>query len=58
MDLYVDVPAAIRDLKKLRGEHPYEFYRRLGFHVTGFLPDANGPGKPDIFFAKRIRRCW
>ena len=58
VDLYVDVPAAIRDLKKLRGEHPYEFYRRLGFHVTGFLPDANGPGKPDIFFAKRIRRCW
>jgi aminoglycoside 6'-N-acetyltransferase I len=56
VDLYVDVPAAIRDLKKLRGEHPYEFYRRLGFPVTGFLPDANGPGKPDIFFAKRVRR--
>lgn len=56
VDLYADVPAAIQNLKTLRGEHPYEFYRRLGFHVTGFLPDANGPGKPDIFFAKRIRR--
>jgi aminoglycoside 6'-N-acetyltransferase I len=54
VDLYADVPAAIRNMKKLRGEHPCEFYRRLGFQVTGFLPDANGRGKPDIFFAKRI----
>ena len=56
VDLYPDVAGAIRGLKKLRGEHPVEFYRRLGFQVTGFLPDANGPGKPDIFFAKRIER--
>ncbi len=54
VDLYADVPAAIRNMKKRCGEHPYEFYLRLGFHVTGFLPDANGRGKPDIFFAKRI----
>ena len=53
-DLYADVPGAIRDLRKLRGEHPCEFYLRLGFRVTGFLPDANGRGKPDIFFAKRV----
>jgi aminoglycoside 6'-N-acetyltransferase I len=54
VDLYADVPGAIRDLKKLRGEHPYEFYLRLGFCVTGVMPDANGRGKPDIFFAKRV----
>jgi aminoglycoside 6'-N-acetyltransferase I len=54
VDLYADVPGAIRDLKKLRGEHPLEFYRRLGFRVTGVVPDANGRGRPDIFFAKRI----
>jgi aminoglycoside 6'-N-acetyltransferase I len=54
IDLYEDVPGAIRDLKKLRGEHPYEFYLRLGFRVTGFVPDANGRGRPDIFFAKRL----
>lgn len=55
VDLYADVPGTIRDLRKLRGEHPLEFYLRLGFRVTGLLPDANGPGKPDIFFAKRLR---
>ena len=54
VDLYQDPAAAIRDLKKLRGEHPHEFYTRLGFRVMGVLPDANGRGKPDIFFAKRI----
>jgi len=55
IDLYADVSGALQNLKKVRGDHPYEFYRRLGFHVTGFLPDANGRGKPDIFFAKRVR---
>jgi len=54
VDLYADIPGAIRDLKRLRGEHPYEFYLRLGFRVTGVMPDANGRGKPDIFFAKRV----
>jgi aminoglycoside 6'-N-acetyltransferase I len=54
VDLYEDVPGAIRDLAVVRGEHPCEFYRRLGFRVVGLMPDANGPGKPDIFFAKRV----
>ena len=54
VDLYADVPGTIRDLKKLGGEHPAEFYLRLGFRVIGVLPDANGRGKPDIFFAKRV----
>ncbi len=56
VDLYADAPAALRNMKKLRGEHPYEFYLRLGFRVTGFLPDANGRGKPDVFFAKPVHR--
>jgi len=54
VDLYADVPRAIRDLGRLRGAHPLEFYVRLGFRVTGLVPDANGPGKPDIFLAKRV----
>jgi len=29
-------------------------HRRLGFVVVGLLPDANGPGRPDIFMAKRL----
>lgn len=42
--------AAVTDL----GRHPAAFYRRLGFEVVGILPDANGPGRPDIFMAKRL----
>lgn len=36
------------------GRHPYEFYRACGFSVVGVIPDANGPGKPDILMARRI----
>ena len=36
------------------GRHPYEFYRACGFSLVGVIPDANGPGKPDILMAKRI----
>ena len=35
---------------------------RVGFTVVGVMPDANGPGKPDIFLAKRVgpggNRCF
>jgi aminoglycoside 6'-N-acetyltransferase I len=34
--------------------HPVGFYRRAGFTIVGLIPDANGPGKPDILMAKRI----
>src|SRR5690606_2494014 len=54
VDLYPDIPGAIRDFRVLRGEHPGGFYLKLGFRISGVLPDANGPGKPDIFFAKRV----
>ncbi|HSK30104.1 MAG TPA: N-acetyltransferase, partial [Candidatus Limnocylindria bacterium] len=56
VDLYADIPGAIRSFTKIGGEHPCEFYFRLGFRITGVMPDANGPGKPDIFFAKPIGR--
>ncbi|MCB0046720.1 MAG: GNAT family N-acetyltransferase [Caldilineaceae bacterium] len=42
--------ARIRNLRR----HPYEFYQKLGFTIVGVIPDANGPGKPDILMAKRI----
>ena len=31
------------------------FYRRLGYVVTGIVPDANGSGKPDIYVSKSAR---
>jgi len=54
VDLYGHVPAAIRGFTTIRGDHPGEFYLRLGFRIVGVLPDANGRGKPDIFFAKAV----
>jgi hypothetical protein len=29
-------------------------YQKLGFVIVGVMPDANGPGKPDIYMAKRV----
>ncbi len=53
-DLYPDVLGHLANIRNLRG-HPYEFYQKLGFSIVGVMPDANGPGKPDIFMAKRCR---
>jgi aminoglycoside 6'-N-acetyltransferase I len=52
-DLYPDVLAQLAGIKNLKG-HPYEFYQKVGFVLVGVIPDANGPGKPDILMAKRV----
>ncbi len=54
VDLYPNVPVHLQNIKNLHG-HPYEFYQKLGFSIIGVMPDANGPGKPDIYMAKRCR---
>jgi aminoglycoside 6'-N-acetyltransferase I len=54
-DLFVDVITALRDLKPT-GAHPMGFWQRVGYTVVGVIPDAEGPGKPTILLAKRIRR--
>lgn len=52
-DLFPNVLAHVDGLAPALG-HPFVFYRKLGFEVVGLMPDANGPGQPDIFMAKRI----
>ena len=54
MDLYPNVLEKLRSVRN-RGSHPFEFYLRVGYHVVGVIPDANGFGKPDILMAKRVR---
>jgi aminoglycoside 6'-N-acetyltransferase I len=53
IDLYPTLPGALETVHSW-GHHPLPFYRRLGFHVIGVMPDANGPGRPDIFLGKRL----
>lgn len=53
VDLYPNVLDHLAQIRNLR-RHPYEFYQKLGFVISGVMPDANGHGKPDIFLAKRV----
>jgi aminoglycoside 6'-N-acetyltransferase I len=55
IDLYPDLWQKIANIQNLR-RHPYEFYQKLGYSIVGVVPDANGPGKPDILMAKRVSR--
>lgn len=53
VDLYDNLWEQIRTIRNLNG-HPYEFYQKLGYTITGVVPDASGRGKPDIHMGKRI----
>jgi aminoglycoside 6'-N-acetyltransferase I len=52
VDLFPDPLAHAARLEVI--DHPVAFYRLRGFVVVGLIPDANGPGKPDILMAKRL----
>lgn len=54
VDLYSDVPGQIAALRDLGREHPFLFYHKLGYVVTGVMPDANGRGRPDIYMSKAL----
>jgi len=34
--------------------HPYEFYQKCGYCITGIIPNANGRNKPDIWMWKNL----
>jgi aminoglycoside 6'-N-acetyltransferase I len=53
VDLYKDTWEKIRHIRNLKG-HPFEFYQKMGYIITGIVPDANGVGKPDILLSKRV----
>jgi len=36
------------------GAHQSGFYLKLGYKLIGVMPDANGRGKPDLYFGKRL----
>lgn len=53
IELYSALPDALGTVRSW-GRHPLPFYRSLGFQLIGVMPDANGPGRPDIFLGKRL----
>ncbi len=53
VDPYENLWEKIRDIRNLNN-HPFEFYQKMGYIITGVVPDANGIGKPDILMAKRV----
>ena len=54
IDLYDDIAGHIAAVRALDRSHPFLFYRKLGYVVTGVVPDANGPGRPDILMSKKL----
>ena len=54
VNLYDNVPRHISELRDLGRNHPFLFYQKLGYVVTGLMPDANGRGRPDIYMSKRL----
>lgn len=53
IELYPNPLAKLAEIKNLK-RHPFEFYQKLGYEITGVVPDANGFGKPDILMCKRM----
>lgn len=55
VDVYENLYDKIKNIQNYKS-HPFEFYQKIGFVITGVVPDANGIGKPDILMAKRVSR--
>jgi len=54
VDLYENLWDKVRNIRNLKG-HPFEFYQKMGYIITGVVIDANGRGKPDIIMSKRVK---
>lgn len=52
-DLYNNIYEKIKNITNFKN-HPIGFYLKMGYIVSGVIPDANGFGKPDIIMSKRI----
>ncbi len=54
VDLYENLWDKIKNVRNLKN-HPFEFYQKMGYVITGVVIDANGIGKPDILMSKKVR---
>src|SRR4026209_691556 len=51
VDLFENTWEQIQNIRNLR-DHPFTLYQKLGYVITGGVPDANGIDKPDILMSK------
>ena len=54
VDLFENTWEKIQNVRNLKN-HPFTFYQKMGYVITGVVPDANGIGKPDILMSKRVK---
>ena len=54
VNLYQGLPQHLLQVRDLGRGHPFAFYSKLGFVITGVMPDANGLGRPDIYMSKSL----
>jgi aminoglycoside 6'-N-acetyltransferase I len=54
VDLYENTWEKIQNIRNSKN-HPFTFYQKIGYVITGVVPDANGRGKPDILMSKRVK---
>ena len=54
IDLYENLWDKVKSIRNLKN-HPFEFYQKMGYVITGVVVDANGVGKPDILMSKRVK---
>jgi len=53
VNLFENLWDQVKNIRNLK-HHPYEFYQKMGYVITGVVPNANGIGKPDIIVSKRV----
>lgn len=54
VDLYENLWDKVKNIRNLKN-HPFEFYQKMGYIISGVVIDANGVGKPDIIMSKRVK---
>jgi aminoglycoside 6'-N-acetyltransferase I len=53
-ELFPGVLDAAAEVEVRKRRHPIGFFLHLGYEVIGVIPDANGPGRPDIWLGRSV----
>lgn len=53
-DLFPGVLDHAQKVEAKSRRHPLGFFEKLGYEVIGIIPDAHGPGQPDVWMARSL----